>query len=220
MKLVQTHDGSFTIYSNRMGECFHSINGAVTESMHVFINAGFKYSGEGPVNILEAGFGTGLNTWLTLLESLKSGRSVKYYTIELFPVDSQLLKDLNYHNFSVTRGQDKDLFYSLHNCDWGKDIKITENFVLHKINEDIKSTIFPQDIGVVYYDAFSPATQPELWSFDIFERLHQKMQPGALLTTYCVKGEIKRILRSVGFKIEKLPGPPGKREILRAQKSC
>ncbi|MFO7659079.1 MAG: tRNA (5-methylaminomethyl-2-thiouridine)(34)-methyltransferase MnmD [Bacteroidales bacterium] len=218
MKLVQTLDKSFTVYSESIGENYHSINGAVTESMHVFINAGFNYAGKGTVTILEAGLGTGLNALLTLFGSLSSGRSVKYYAIELYPLDHEILKGLHYKDYCESQYQTVDFFSRIHDCEWGRDVEITKGFILHKINGDIKSTDFPDGIELVYYDAFSPLKQPELWSLDIFEKLYKKMLPGAVLTTYCVKGEIKRTLKTAGFTIEKLPGPPGKREMLRAIK--
>ena len=206
--IVPTADGSKTIYSGRFGEHFHSTFGAASESMHVFIEAGYLATEIDPVSVLEIGFGTGLNAWLTLQQAGKLHRYTYYEAIELYPID----------NVTVCELTDDPIFRCLHTAPWEQPVEIIPDFVLHKRKSDLLQTTFIRKIDVVYFDAFSPAVQPEMWSRDIFANLYTAMNPGAVLTTYCAKGAVRRTLQSVGFVVERLPGPAGKREILRARK--
>ena len=208
LSVSQTADGSQTVYSARFSEHYHSTFGAVSESKHVFIEEGYLATADEPVSVLEIGLGTGLNAWLTLQQANKLQRFTCYETIELYPIDHATVSELT----------DDDLFRSLHAAPWEQPIKITPCFVLHKRKCDLLQTAFTCKFDVVYFDAFSPAVQPEMWSRDIFAKLYEAMNQGAILTTFCAKGAVRRILQSVGFVVERLPGPAGKREMLRAKK--
>lgn len=208
MPAILTDDGSKTIYSNRFGEHYHSTYGAASESNHVFIEAGYLANTADRVSVFEVGFGTGLNAWLTLQQALKLNRHTRYETIELYPVDELTVSELH----------DNPIFRKLHNAPWGQPTEITSCFVLYKHFNDLLLAVFPQKFDVIYFDAFSPAVQPEMWSRDVFSKLCEAMNPGAVLTTYCAKGEVRRTMQNVGLTVERLPGYAGKREMLRAWK--
>ena len=208
LAVTLTADGSKTIYSERFGEHYHSMFGAANESKHVFIEAGYLATAVHPVSVLEVGFGTGLNAWLTLQRADKLQRRTHYETIELYPIDDA----------TVCKLSDDAVFRSLHAAPWEQPVEITPWFVLHKRKSDLLQSVFSIKYDVVYFDAFSPAVQPEMWCIDIFTRLHTAMNRGAILTTYCAKGSVRRDMQSAGFDVERLPGPTGKREILRARK--
>ena len=203
-----TADGSKTIYSERFGEHYHSTHGAANESNHVFIEAGYLATLVHPVSVLETGFGTGLNAWLSLQQASRLRRRTFYETIERYPINSTTVSELT----------DDTVFRSLHNATWEEPVEITPWFVLLKRNSDMLFAEFSRKFDLVYFDAFSPAVQPEMWTHDIFARLYEAMNPNAILTTYCAKGIVRRTLQNVGFGVERLPGPTGKREILRARK--
>lgn len=207
-----TADGSYTIYDEGVGECFHSIHGAVQESLHVFIRSGFDGCHKFSVRVLEVGFGSGLNAFLTLLRAGELQKIVDYVAIELYPLEAELI------NIFSTCVEDKDLFIRLHETPWQARKAITPNFCLTKRREDVLMANITGPFDVVYFDAFSPEKQPELWTEEIFARIYDAMTDGSALVTYCAKGEIKRRLGRVGFVLEGLPGPPGKREITRAKK--
>ena len=209
LSIIPTTDGSKTLYSDRFGEHYHSTFGAANESKHVFIEAGYLASPVHPVSVLEVGFGTGLNVWLTLQQAGRLQRHTLYETIELYPINDGLVCQLS----------DDDIFQSLHDAPWEQPVEITPCFVLHKRKSDLLQTAFSRVYDVVYFDAFSPAVQPEMWTIDIFARLYAAMNHGAILTTYCAKGSVRRNMQSAGFDVERLPGPAGKREILRARKT-
>ena len=209
-------DGSHTIYSNEFKEHYHSVHGAITESMHVFIENGLHAVHKNPVNMLEIGFGTGLNAFLTVIDSVKNNRSVYYETIELFPLEQEIINDFNYTGFFEK--EFKKYFHRIHECEWNEKIVITQNFQFKKISGDALKYEFSQLSDLIFFDAFSPESQPEMWSRQIFERLYLSLSKGGILTTYCAKGIVKRILKDIGFKVELLPGPPGKRHMIRAVK--
>ena len=207
-EIVLTADGSKTIYSGRFGEHYHSTFGAASESNHVFIEAGYLAAAVNPASALEAGFGTGLNAWLTLQQAEKLRRHTIYEALELYPIDETAASELS----------DNDIFRKLHSAAWEQPIEITPYFVLHKRKSDLLQTKFTGKFDVVYFDAFSPAVQPEMWNSDIFANLYSAMNINGILTTYCAKGEVRRTMQSVGFAVERLPGYAGKREMLRAKK--
>jgi tRNA U34 5-methylaminomethyl-2-thiouridine-forming methyltransferase MnmC len=216
-EIQKTADGSVTVLSGNFGETYHSVNGAITESQHVFINACYKIVDVNPVTVLEIGFGTGLNAFLTLLEAEKEKREVYYSSIELFPIPSDIYKNL-YYSDNCLQGK-VDEFLLLHQSDWEKEVAITGHFRLTKRNADIAVFDFGlEKYDVVYFDAFSPNIQPELWTKEIFNRIFRSMKSGGVLTTYCAKGEVRRNMQNAGFIVERLSGPPGKREMLRAVK--
>ncbi len=215
LTIQNTDDGSKTVYSEAYKETYHSVNGAITESMHVFINAGFRICKQNPLHILEIGFGTGLNVFLTLIEAQKQGIPVEYQSIELFPLESAIFEHLGY---AKSLSFDESLFKAIHDAPWDSEVEISPRFQLHKIKADLLKFNFTDNYDLIYFDAFSPVTQPELWSEEIFGKLFEHMNEGGILTTYCAKGIVRRTLEKIGFKTERLPGPPGKREMLRATK--
>jgi tRNA U34 5-methylaminomethyl-2-thiouridine-forming methyltransferase MnmC len=215
-EIVTTADGSHTLYVPELNEHYHSIHGAIQESMHIFINSGFGFCKEDQVNIFEVGFGTGLNALLTALISAEDLREVNYTAVEKNPLPDEIIRSLNYHLFTSKEG--KKTFESLHSAKWGTSQKICNNFKLKKINADLITTSFSGIYNLIYFDAFGPDKQPEIWSKKVFEMISSITSPGGILVTYTAKGEVKRILKASGFNVTLLPGPPGKREIIRAIK--
>jgi tRNA U34 5-methylaminomethyl-2-thiouridine-forming methyltransferase MnmC len=207
-----TGDGSFTIFDEQVGECFHSIHGAVQESQHVFIRSGFDWCQKASVRVFEVGFGSGLNAYLTLIRANETQKRVDYEAIELFPISPDLVKTFA-HGI-----EDIAVFERMHDLPWQVKVPVTPDFYLTKRQENILEAKILGPFDIVYFDAFSPEKQPELWTEDLFARIFDIMDEPSALVTYCAKGEIKRRLRRVGFRVESLPGPPGKREITRAIK--
>jgi tRNA U34 5-methylaminomethyl-2-thiouridine-forming methyltransferase MnmC len=185
--------------------------------MHVFINAGLRQMPKAEIRILEIGFGTGLNAMLTLLEAEKMGKSkVEYHAVELHPLPEEMTGALNYEEMVCC--ERKGLFSSLHTAPWDAPADITSRFVLHKIKGDSNRCTLPASIDLVYFDAFAPDKQPEMWNQEIFNALYERMAEGGILTTYCAKGSVRRMIEKAGYSVERISGPPGKREMLRA--SC
>ena len=230
-----TADGSATLFVPELNEHYHSVKGARTESQHIFIDMGLNASEAVEPHILEIGFGTGFNALLTLETAERSLRKVHYTGIELYPLSWDIVEPLGYSN--------NPLFKTLHMIPWGEDAIITPHFTLRKVQADVnnvfmcpcgnlsaENTVIPDSnrgIGtathwdIIYFDAFAPEKQPEMWSQELFNRLYVIMNPKGILTTYCAKGIVRRMLQAAGFTVERLPGPPGgKREILRARKDC
>ena len=209
-----TGDGSHTIYVKELDEPYHSIHGSLQESMHVFINQGFRLIRHTPVHILEIGLGTGLNLLLTLASSQKTGTEIIYHAVEKYPLMPEEFGVLNFEQFipDLPPG----ILQALHMGPWGKEFSLTEKFRVLKEHADIRS-MAPGDIfDLVYFDAFAPDKQPELWSEKIFTRVADSMKSGSILVTYAAKGSVRRTMKACGFQVEKLPGPPGKREMTRA----
>jgi len=216
--LIITEDGSHTLYVPELNEHYHSIHGAVAESTHIFIEQGFNSLEHGAeaINVLEVGFGTGLNTLLTVLEARERHLKVNYVAIEPYPLNDDILKNLNYPGL-VGSCNERVLFWELHHTPWGVPHFLSDDFILLKMQEKIEDiSLQPHKFQLVYFDAFSPEIQPELWTTEVFENMHAAMVQGGLLLTYCAKGEVKRSLKAAGFEVEGLAGPPGKREITRA----
>lgn len=215
MKRKKTDDNSHTIYSEQFKEHYHSTHGAKSESLHIFINAGLQHLLLKSINILEVGFGTGLNALLTFDEAEKSNLTINYTAIEKFPVAIDLIKELNYGN--IIGNKYNEIFSQLHTCSWEKEIPIRSHFSITKKLIDLKNYSPPKNyFNLIYFDAFSPETQPELWSQGIFAKLFASLKTGGILTTYSSKGIVKNNLRNAGFTVKRLPGPKGKRHILRA----
>jgi tRNA U34 5-methylaminomethyl-2-thiouridine-forming methyltransferase MnmC len=217
LKLVITEDGSHSIYNPELKEHYHSTHGALQESRHVFIQAGLlevcKKKKE--IQILEIGFGTGLNCLLTCVEGIKEGLTIGYTSLEPYPLSDALIRSLNYPD---TLGH-ADLFRLMHSTSHG-NIPITDRFLLHRITENLLSFLPPIKYDLIYFDAFAPDVQPELWSEAVFQKMFDCLVPGGVLVTYCAKGQVKRNMKKAGFLIERLPGPPGKREMTRASSSA
>ncbi len=195
------------------------MHGAITESRHIFIKAGLNACKLTSLNIFEMGFGTGLNALLTWLECRRQGKKAYYRTIENDPLKDDVIRRLNYTKILGLTGRDKSVFRYMHDAPWAENIKIDRHFVLHKFHGDLDDYSLSGKIDLVYFDAFSPEKQPDVWKPEIFEKLFRAMNAGAILTTYCVKGKVRRTLDAVGFKTEILPGAPGKREMMRALKA-
>ncbi|MDR0333862.1 MAG: tRNA (5-methylaminomethyl-2-thiouridine)(34)-methyltransferase MnmD [Dysgonamonadaceae bacterium] len=215
-----TEDGSHTLFVPELNEHYHSTHGAVQESMHVYINAGFRQCTKEEIHVLEIGFGTGLNTFLTLLESEKSDKKIVYTSLELYPVSLADARKLNYA--SQICPEKADVFLQLHESEWEKKVDINSRFSLLKLNRSVTkndSLTLDEVFDVVYFDAFAPDKQSEMWSQKIFNDIFSICNPNAILTTYCAKGAVRRMLQNAGFEVERLEGPLGKREMLRAQKN-
>ncbi len=219
-KILQiTSDGSHTIAVPAMHVTYHSIYGAIQESMHVFINAALKplLQKIGTINIFEMGFGTGLNALLSLQEAIRYDQKIFYYTVELFPLQVSEYFSLNYssqlHDDSL-----QSYFKLMHESKWEKDIAIHPLFTLHKTNQSLLNVTIDQSFNLIFFDAFAPTAQPELWTQHVFEKMFYLLSSQGVLVTYCSKGAVRRAMAAAGFKVEKLPGPPGKREMLRATK--
>lgn len=217
MELEKTADGSYTLFVPELDEHYHSVKGALTESEHIFINMGLKHSSAKEPNILEIGFGTGLNAFLTSLEAKKENRNIRYTTIEKYPLEMDIIKHLDYPELIAPT--EKEMFYSIHTAEWNTPQKISENFIIEKIKGDFTNFKFRKGYDIIYFDAFAPEKQPEMWSQEFFNNLYDVLNNNGILTTYCAKGSVRRMLKEAGFSVERLAGPPGgKREILRGTK--
>lgn len=217
-KIVKTSDGSHSLYVEELDEHYHSYHGAIQEAKHVFIKNGFNYFNNSLINILEVGFGTGLNALLTYLEADKKNLKVNYSGLELYPVPISLIKQLNYVQLMDVQSRG-DIFTKMHTAIWDSEVHITSDFNLHKIHKSLFDVSFnPQKFDLVYFDAFGPRAQNEMWNKNIFESIYNWLKPGGVLVTYCAMGQLKRDLKACGFEVESLPGPPGKREMTRALK--
>lgn len=217
MKLEQTADGSYTLYVPELDEHYHSVKGALTESKHIFIDMGLKHAAATEPRILEIGLGTGLNCFLTLMEAEASRRKVHYTGIERFPLTLEVVRSLDYPSV-IGQGHTED-YFAIHQAPWEKDVELSPWFTLHKTEGDFTRHQFEKGYDIIYFDAFAPEKQPEMWSQPLFDTLYSILNEGGILTTYCAKGVVRRMLQAAGFKVERLPGPPGgKREILRATK--
>lgn len=217
-ELKITTDGSHTLYIPELDETYHSKHGAIQEAKHVFIEAGLKYLQKIKLNILEVGFGTGLNTFLTLLEADKKRLEINYVGVEAFPLEQEVIEQLNYTKELNSNTEEIILFNKLHEIEWGRERTISSSFVLNKQQIELDNFQIKNKFDVIYFDAFGPRVQPKMWTEDIFKKMYDCLNEGGILVTYCAKGSVKRGLKGVGFKLESLPGPPGKREMTRALK--
>jgi tRNA U34 5-methylaminomethyl-2-thiouridine-forming methyltransferase MnmC len=215
-RIIRTADGSDTLYVPEINEHYHSVYGAVLESEHIFVKNGFDFCKSNPVEIFEVGFGTGLNVFLTAIRNLNSGKEVRYTAIDKFPLPSSLTDSLNYKDFAIE--ECKEIMSKIHNCSWNSWQEVCNNFFLKKIKGDIITDSLNGSFDLVYFDAFGPDKQPEIWSENIFNRISDMVKENGILVTYTVKGEIKRRLKRNRFSVSLLPGPPGKRQMLRAVK--
>ncbi len=214
-RLITTADGSSSLFVPELNENYHSVHGARQESMHIFINAGLKHIKKSNINILEMGYGTGLNFILTYLHS--DSINIDYHGIELYPLDITLIKKLNYPETLQLDQKQSKLFFDFHIT---KDTKrVNERFSFNKYNISLQNFSSTTNFDLIYFDAFAPEVQPELWTSDIFEKIFNLTNPGGILCTYCAKGQVRRNMIAAGFNVERLPGPPGKREIIRATKA-
>lgn len=221
-ELHTTEDGSLTLYAPTFGEHYHSTHGAVQESEHIYLGLALRErmsswrEGDAPLRLFEVGFGTGLNALLSWREAEERHIPLQYYSIEKFPITPEIYEALHYEGLGEER-EVKDQLLRLHTAPWDEAVELSPFFTLHKLRGDLTTCIFPSELSVIYYDAFSPESQPELWAEELFQRLGQVARSGAILSTYCAKGEVRRRLQRSGFLVERLPGPPGKREVLRGR---
>ena len=216
LKIIFSNDGSHTIYRKDIDEHYHSIHGSIQESIHVFINAGLKdyliKNIKSTLNILEIGFGSGLNALLTIEENKHLNKKIFYHTLEPFPIPISLAEQINFKEINPT------IFSQIHEFQWNKKFLINKNFTFLKENiklEDFSST---NKYDIIYYDAFGPNSQQEMWGVNLFEKLYSLLNNCGTLVTYCAKGQVRRDLQNTGFTMERLPGPKGKREMLRGTK--
>lgn len=216
--IVNTLDGSQTLYLKEIDEHYHSVAGAVSESIHVFIKAGFEYCDRENISVFEVGFGTGLNALLTALRSTEMKRHVTYTSVEKCPLDESVINVLNYPHF--LGGKAPALFKAIHDAGWGSIVNINRYFGIQKIKCNIITCNIPSiSADIVYFDAFAPSKQPEMWSMDMVEKVTGIIGPGGIFVTYSAKGELRRMLRGLGFEVSRLPGASGKREMTRAIKT-
>lgn len=217
--MVESGDGSSTLWAPDFDEHYHSIHGALAESMHVFLDSGLFQFEEGkdqPIAIFEMGFGTGLNAMLTQL--YKGNRKIHYTSLEKYPVPEEAWSQLNYGNFVEKEGA-KELFEALHQAVWNENVPLADDFILNKVEGDLLSFEPSSAFDLIYFDAFAPSSQAYLWSEEVMAKIYHWCNDGAIFTTYSAKGDVRRALLKAGFEVEKIPGPPRKREMIRAFKT-
>lgn len=216
-EIIQTLDGSTTIHLKEWDECYHSKHGAIQEAQHVFIKNGLALFENKSVSILEIGFGTGLNAFITFLESKKLQQSIDYVGVEAYPVSADEVLSMNYVA-ELNAETETAIFQKMHESNWEEQVKLSENFVLTKRKQFFDAIDDIEKFDLIYFDAFGYRVQPELWSTAIFQKMHNALKPQGKLVTYAARGVVKRSMIEVGFTVEKLAGPPGKREMFRASK--
>ena len=219
LKIITTSDGSHSLLNEDLNETYHSVHGAIQESVHVFIKSGLAYVFEKkptlPISIFEVGFGTGLNALLTLQYVQHNGKAVNYMAIEQSPLEGEIWSRLNYASLLDLTNE----FENLHVSTWDRFHSLTPNFNFLKLKTTLQEVELSKDsIDLVYYDAFAPSKQPELWTFPVLEKIFHALRSGGVMVTYCAKGQLKRDLSGLGLVVESLAGPPGKKEMVRATK--
>jgi tRNA U34 5-methylaminomethyl-2-thiouridine-forming methyltransferase MnmC len=221
MSIFITEDGSHSIFSEQFGVAYHSTHGAIQETQHIFIEAALRYFTQknkvDKIKILDIGFGTGLNVFMTFLEAQNQGFEIDLTTVEAYPLSISTAEKLNYAQL-LNVPQFDPVLKQLHALSWGEKHALSDAFSFQKLLLDFKEIDFKDAFDIIYYDAFSPESQPELWESETLQRMFDALKNGGILTTYCAKGSFKRALKSVGFQVENIAGPRGKREITRALK--
>ena len=216
-EIIQTLDGSTTIHIADWEECYHSKHGAIQEAQHVFIKNGLSLFQNQKITILEIGFGTGLNAFITLLEAKKMQQTIDYVGVEAYPISADEVLNMN-DVAELDAMQESAIFNKMHESDWGEKIVLNDDFVLTKRKQFFEEIDDENKFDLVYFDAFGYRVQPELWSTAIFDKMYKSLKMNGVLVTYAARGIVKRNMIEVGFKVEKLEGPPGKREMFRARK--
>lgn len=217
-EIIQTLDGSTTIHLPDWNECYHSKHGAIQEAYHVFIKNGLSLFQNQPISILEIGFGTGLNSFITYLESKKHNQSIEYVGVEGYPISADEVLQMNYIA-ELDAEVERAVFELMHQCPWEVNCALSSNFGLTKRNQLFNEINDQNKFDLIYFDAFGYRVQPELWSTEIFAKMYAALKEEGVLVTYAARGVVKRSLLEVGFTVEKLAGPPGKREMFRAIKT-
>jgi len=215
-QIIITSDGSHTIYVPEIDEHYHSVHGAVQESNHIFIKNGFEICKADPLNIFEVGFGTGLNALLTALKCMSGNKEVNYTSIEKYPLDERIIRSLNHSYYAGENA--REIFQLIHSVPWNVSVNICKNFNLKKIETDFTTDPTSGRYDLIYFDAFGPDKQPEMWTREIFDKIASITNRQGILVTYSAKGEVRRALKSSGFEVTLLPGPPGKRQMISAVK--
>ena len=218
LQIVSTKDGSQTILNTELGSTYHSRHGALTESQHVFMDKGLRKVLDGQVTditLLEMGLGTGLNALLTAIQAVELNIVVNYHALELYPVPEEVWKA---YELPEELSKNRDLYDAIQLAEWDKEVTINSSFSVTKHNISLLDFQPSVKFDLIYYDAFEPETQPELWTQEVFEKLNLWSNPSGVLTTYCCKGYVRRNMLGAGFEVEKVPGPPGKREMIVAQR--
>lgn len=215
-----TEDGSQTVYLPELDEHYHSIHGAISESMHIYIEQGLLFSGRKNLSVLEIGFGTGLNAYLSYCFAQKENLNIDYYSLEKYPLTKQEYGLLNYPK--IIFSEYASTFNRLHEAEWNKEVNISVNFKLNKVHADLLTFQFEEapKFDLVFYDAFAPVKQPEMWTDEILHKVAASVKKEGVLVTYCAKGSVRRTLTDAGFIMERIPGPKGKKEILRGKKNA
>ena len=216
-EIIQTLDGSTTIHIADWEECYHSKHGAIQEAQHVFIKNGLSLFQNQKITILEIGFGTGLNAFITLLEAKKMQQTIDYVGVEAYPISADEVLNMNYVA-ELDAMKESAIFNKMHESDWGEKIVLNDDFVLTKRKQFFEEIDDVNKFDLIYFDAFGYRVQPELWSTAIFDKMYKSLKMNGVLVTYAARGIVKRNMIEVGFKVEKLEGPPGKREMFRARK--
>lgn len=216
-EIIKTLDGSTTIHLEEWNESYHSKHGAIQEAKHVFIMNGLSLFENNPVSIMEIGFGTGLNAFITFLESENKNQKIDYVGVEGYPVNAEEVLAMNYVE-ELEALEFRNIFEEMHKSEWGEKIEISNRFSLTKRKQFFDEINDLEIFDLIYFDAFGYRVQPELWSTEIFQKMYNSLKPNGVLVTYAARGVVKRSMISVGFTVEKLAGPPGKREMFRAFK--
>lgn len=221
-RIITTDDGSTTIHIEDWDEQYHSTHGAIQEAKHVYINTGLQHLqntfNPEQIHILEIGFGTGLNAFMTYLEAKKNNQTINYVGVEAYPIASAEITQLNYTT-QLETSQNNTTFAKMHACDWETATALSEKFNLTKRQQFFDQIDDKEKFNLIYFDAFGARVQPELWTVEIFQKMYNALQNRSILVTYAAKGSVRRAMQEVGFTVERLPGPPGKREMLRATKN-
>ena len=213
-EIITTADGSHSLYISSLDETYHSRHGALQESQYVFIQQGLEkiVSAGIVINVLEVGFGTGLNALLSAVYAQANQLEIHFHSLETFPLEAALMAD--YGDDITLGGHSVEVFRKLHDVAWNKMEHVTDFFHLKKEEVSVQDAVLEQKYDIIFYDAFGPRAQPDMWTPEIFEKLYKCLDPGGMLVTYCAKGQVRRDMQSVGFRMERLPGPPGKREMM------
>ena len=216
-EIIQTLDGSTTIHLQEWDECYHSKHGAIQEAQHVFIKNGLSLFENKHVSILEIGFGTGLNAFITFLEAKKLNQTIDYVGVEAYPISADEVLSMNYIE-ELNATDESAIFKTMHESNWEEKISLSKDFSLTKRKQFFEAIDDFEKFDLIYFDAFGYRVQPELWSTEIFQKMYNALKPNSVLVTYAARGVVKRSMIEVGFTVEKLAGPPGKREMFRARK--
>ncbi len=217
LEIKKTADGSNTLFLKELKETYHSFHGAIQESIHVFIQQGLQqFTSLDEISVFELGFGTGLNALLASLWSGKNKIKIDYTTIEAFPVPIEICGKMNYCSF--LEKESIHVYNKIINASWSQTIEISEFFSIHKVHKTIQDWSCNDSFDVIFYDAFGPRAQPEMWEIPVLEKMFESLNSNGVMVTYCAQGQFRRNLKSLGFMVDSLPGPPGKREMTRGTK--